>query len=221
KKEGKTLIDFLDQIYETYGYTDNMMSLIMLEGAMGMEQMETLMATLRKDKPQEFGQFKVTNTEDRWDGPKHVSTTDTVSRNVLVYEFEAPEGVESLQLTIRPSGTQPATKIYFEIVGEKGIEREKIIEIRKNLRKVFLKHVYDILKINLPERGYLLSDLLPVPIKVEYFEIEKELIADKENIDEDTIMKKLEPLGQDPIEKIDNCFMAEHKKSFRKFFNLN
>ncbi|MDP7457273.1 MAG: hypothetical protein QGH47_00970, partial [Candidatus Woesearchaeota archaeon] len=76
-------------------------------------------------------------------------------------------------------------------------------------------------KINLPERGYLLSDLLPVPIKVEYFEIEKELIADKENIDEDTIMKKLEPLGQDPIEKIDNCFMAEHKKSFRKFFNLN
>ncbi len=219
KSQNKTLIDFLDEIYDTFGYADNMLSSIVLEGAMGMEQMQHLMDTLRKEKPTTVGKFKVDKVDDKWEGPKFLSETDKSSRNVIVLHFE-PKDLESLKLTIRPSGTQPATKMYFEAVGKKGTDKKKVINIRKQLRISFLSYVYDILDMDMPERGFLLSDLLPVPLKLQYFDIEKKLVEKKDKITEEEILELLKPLGKDPIEKIDDCFKAEHKVSFRKYFGM-
>ncbi len=220
KRKKQTIIDYLEEIYQEYGYADNALSLLTLEGAMGMEKMLGLQAELRKNVPQKLGTFNVAQFIDRWDGPKHLSATDTASRNVLIFHFVPPQGVETLRAVIRPSGTQPSIKLYIEAIGEKETPKETVIEGRKELRKAFLKHVYQILQIDMPERGYLLSDLLPVSVKVRYFEIEKELLALKKagQATKEKIDDLLKPFGKDPIEKIDSCFQAQQQKGFREFF---
>jgi phosphoglucomutase len=233
KKNGKTLVDFLDEIYSHYGYCHNHLTEIRLLGAKGVEQIASIMDHLRSEAIENFDGFSVIQMIDRWQGDPqpHLSVTDTSSRNVLVFKFKDFPLTQGLRVTVRPSGTEPKIKMYYEVTGKPfPIEtadenKNQVVAIRQKLEKSFMNHCYRILGVDFPERGYLLFWQLPLEHKLKYFEIEQEIVGLKEIQDKDTRLKALSDclkfLGSNPVEKADQAFSAKYKAGIMEYLDLN
>jgi phosphoglucomutase/phosphomannomutase len=232
KQENKTLLDDLAEIYAKYGYCHNYLTEIRLLGAKGMEQIGQIMDHLRNTKIDSFGDFAVKKRYDRWEGDPqpHLSRTDTSSRNVLVYHMHELQNTSSMRVTVRPSGTEPKIKMYFEVFGKpfdlKDLEKEKgeIADVRAKLEKNFMQYCYEFLKVDFPDRGFLLFWQLPLDAKLKYFEIEDEIVNLKNIANPKTRKEKLNTLlaflGANPIEKVDNAFKAKYKTGIREYLKL-
>jgi len=232
KKDGKTLIDYLDEIYCSYGYCHNHLTEIRLLGAKGMEQIADIMTHLRDNLVESFGEFVVQEKIDCWEGEPepHLSITDTASRNVLIFKIGRLPNTKTSKVTVRPSGTEPKIKMYFEVYGEPcdlvnvDAEKRKIVEIRNRLERAFMLYCYRILGVDFPERGFLLFWQLPLNDKLRYFEIEKEIVHLRNIQDQETrkreLYKLLEFLGADPIEKVNDAFKENYKEGINEFLDL-
>jgi phosphoglucomutase len=232
KKQSKTLLDDLNDIYAQYGYCHNYLTEIRLLGAKGMEQIGYIMDHLRNTSIDAFGSFTVTERFDRWQGPPqpHLSETDTSARNVLVYYFDNLPDTSSIKATVRPSGTEPKIKMYFEVVGnpcriqQLQDEKNKIGDLRLKLEKAFMQYCYKLLNVDFPDRGFLLFWQLPLDAKLKYFEIEDEIanlrnIADKKDRRRQ-LEKLLSFLGANPVEKIDKAFQAKYQAGILEYLDL-
>ncbi len=103
KVEGRTLIDFLSEIYKKYGFFYETQTTIDLPpGKKGMEMIETMMEKIRNSPPTEILGHKVTLFEDY-----QKSLHNLPPANVLLFRLE-----NKSKVTIRPSGTEPKLKIY-------------------------------------------------------------------------------------------------------------
>jgi phosphoglucomutase/phosphomannomutase len=102
KLEQKTLLDYLFAIYHKYGvFKDKVFSLDFSPGKAGIEEIQTLMQTLRKNPFQELCGIKVSTYID------YQKDTDLPKSDVLLFCLE-----DGSKLVIRPSGTEPKLKIY-------------------------------------------------------------------------------------------------------------
>jgi len=232
KKENRTLIDDLADTYARYGYCHNYLTEIRLLGATGMEQIQQIMDHLRNTAVDEFGEFKVKEKIDRWQGPPqpHLSPTDTSSRNVIIFHLSPPEGTDSMRMTVRPSGTEPKIKMYFEVLGmpcapeQLAAENQKITDIRETLEKTFMHYCYRLIGVDFPERGFLLFWQLPLNDKLKYFEIEADIAGLKGEPDAGQRKGKLDELlaflGSNPIQKIDKAFKARYQMRISEYLNL-
>ncbi|UCF93647.1 MAG: phospho-sugar mutase, partial [Desulfobacterales bacterium] len=233
KQQGRTLVDALNQIYAQYGYCHNYLTEIRLLGAEGMEQILAIMQHLREEEVKSFGEFAVTEKIDRWQGPPqpHLSATDTSSRDVLIFHVDTVPDTHSLRVTVRPSGTEPKIKMYFEVCGrpcrleDLGTAQEKIIAIRKKLEKNVMQYCYQLLGVDFPDRGFLLFWQLPLRDKLKYFEIEAEIAALKTTAvlaeRQAKLDELLEFLGANPIEKVDHAFREKYQTGIRQYLNLD
>jgi phosphoglucomutase len=230
KKEKKTLIDYLNEIYALYGYCHNYLTEVRLIGAKGMEQIAAIMEHLRNSDITFFGEFTIRKKIDRWDPLPHLSLTDTASRNVLIFNFDTVPEIQSIRVIIRPSGTEPKVKMYFEIFGNPvdlnrlEPEKERISTLREKLEKTFMRYCYKILGIDFPERGFLLFWQLPLEDKLKYFEIENQIVALRDfpdkKVRKDSLSELLGFLGADPIEKVDKAFRDKHKVGILGYLDL-
>ena len=120
KKNKKTLLDDLAEIYAKYGYCHNYLTEIRLLGARGMEQILFIMNHLRDTKIDSFGKFSVREKRDRKDGDPqpHLSRTDSSARNMLVYQIDNRPDTTSMRVTVRPSGTEPKIRLTAEAKSE-------------------------------------------------------------------------------------------------------
>lgn len=231
KDEGKTLGQHLDKIYEENGYFLNYLTEIRLPGAEGMSSIAKIQTHLREERPIKIGEFEVDKFTDRWDGEPFVSPTDKESRNVLIINFKTDDNYHQLQAIVRPSGTEPKLKTYFEI-GVKANPSKSLEELksmadatREKLEKAVLKYCYKIIGIDFPDRGFLLFWQLPAWDKLKYFEIEPK-IAELKTI-QDPFRRKAELdkllsfLGADPVKKIDKAFTAEFKTGVLNYLDLH
>ena len=231
KDEGKTLGEHLDRIYEENGYFLNYLTEIRLPGAEGMSSIAKIQTNLREERPLKIGEFEVDKFTDRWDGDPFVSPTDKESRNVLIVNFKTDENYHQLQVIVRPSGTEPKLKTYFEIGvkanPEKTLEELKVMaeDMRNRLEKAVLKYCYKIIGIDFPDRGFLLFWQLPAWDKLKYFEVEPK-IAELVSI-EDPLQRKAELskliafLGADPIKKVDKAFLAQYQKGILEYLDIH
>ncbi|MFC4386459.1 phospho-sugar mutase [Gracilibacillus marinus] len=116
KKQGKTLLQALDGLYEQHGYYLEGMKSLTLKGKDGAEQIATIMEDIRANPFTELGGLKVLAVEDY----------DTSNRTLLVEDkneiIELPkENVmkfileEDAWVCFRPSGTEPKIKSYFGV----------------------------------------------------------------------------------------------------------
>lgn len=230
KKENKTLVDFLDKIYSQHGYFLNYLTEIRLLGASGKEKIDKIQGSLRKNPPTNFGKFRVKSFEDCLERKPIVSETDKSAKDVLIFQLDPIEDTETIKITIRPSGTEPKIKIYFEIgtqpsvPAELGQIKKKSAAILHDLEKAVMLTCYKIIGIDFPERGFLLFWQLPLNDKLKYFEIESRIeqlknIQDRK-IRQNELLKLISFLGSNPVEKIDGAFKGKYKSSVLEYLNL-
>jgi phosphoglucomutase len=233
KKQQKTLLDDLNDIYSTYGYCHNYLTEIRLLGAKGMEQISLIMDHLRDTKIEKFNEFKVKERLDRRRGEPqpHLSKTDTSARNMLIYHMNDLSETAGIKITVRPSGTEPKIKMYFEVTGKPfapenlAAEKTKITAIRQRLEKKFMQYCYQLLEVDFPDRGFLLFWQLPLDDKLKYFEIEDEIVKLKNTADaaarENELEKLLQFLGANPVEKVENAFREKYNAGILEYLKLN
>ena len=115
-KQGLTLQERLDAIYEEYGYSTEIVFSRDYEGAAGKEKMASIMANLRKLKQgDQLAGKSIVTIKDLFLGKE----TGFPSADVLILYFASGE-----KLVVRPSGTEPKIKYYLFVTAEKGGRKE-------------------------------------------------------------------------------------------------
>ncbi len=117
KKQGKTILDALNDLYAKYGYYLAYVQSIELTGADAMEKAAAMMAGLRQSVPENIGGAKVTGVRDYRTGVDKDLINGTETEILLprsnVLEFLLGD---SGSVIARPSGTEPKVKFYYTAV---------------------------------------------------------------------------------------------------------
>ena len=106
------------ELYERYGYYKDDIKSITLKGIEGLQKIQEILETLRKNTPTQIGSYRVVSARDyKADTVKNLETgevkpTGLPSSNVLYYDL-----TDDAWLCVRPSGTEPKVKFYYGIKG--------------------------------------------------------------------------------------------------------
>jgi len=145
KDQGKTLYELLLDIYLEYGYSREKMKYVVREGKSGAEEIEQMMVTFRNNPPRILGGSKLefvkdydTLIEKNMLTGEETKIDQKITMNVLQFFTE-----DGTKISVRPSGTEPKIKFYFEVTSElksreefdavEKIADEKIDNIMKEL----------------------------------------------------------------------------------------
>lgn len=118
KTKGKTLWDAMIEMYDEYGYYKDDIKSVTLKGIEGLQKIQEIMETLRKQPPVEFAGHKVVSFRDyKKDLITDVATgeqkpTGLPNSNVLYYDL-----TDDAWVCVRPSGTEPKVKFYYGVKG--------------------------------------------------------------------------------------------------------
>ena len=128
KLKDQTLIDYLNQIYKTYGAYYEYTHSIALKGIEGSKKIQEIMSFFRENPPKLenknlLGYDDVLKSIRVEDGIK--SHLDLPKSNVLKYIFE-----DDTWIVFRPSGTEPKIKIYY------GTKQPTLDEAKAYLHKI-------------------------------------------------------------------------------------
>ena len=118
--QGKTLYELLQDIYLEYGFSKEKMKYIVRKGKTGAEEIEQIMTKFRNDPPKKLGgspmewvkDYETLSAKNLLTGEK-VEINQKITSNVL--QFFTQDGTK---ISVRPSGTEPKIKFYFEVTGE-------------------------------------------------------------------------------------------------------
>ena len=127
KRQGKTLVDVMNDLYEKYGYYQNATLNFSFEGEDGMKTMQSIMANLRQNPPAEIAGAQVIGRSDYLESVSYGDKEGTINlpkSNVLEYRL-----ANGCKLIVRPSGTEPKIKIYLSGKGATMAQSQE--EIRK------------------------------------------------------------------------------------------
>lgn len=115
KAQGRSLADALDELARTYGVVLSAQKSLVLPGSEGQARIRSLMDALRADPPRKIGGLAVAFLRDVREGTRQDLQTGEVqplhlpSSDVLAFDLAGGGRV-----LVRPSGTEPKLKLYFE-----------------------------------------------------------------------------------------------------------
>lgn len=141
KKQNKTLVNVMKDIYNHFGHYKNITLNYTFEGAAGLSKMQKIMENLRQNSPKTLF-FNVEKIKDYYKSESfNINTGEKTSialpkSNVITFNLENENKV-----IIRPSGTEPKIKVYVTSVGKSSDESLKI-------SKKIIEQIESILKIN-------------------------------------------------------------------------
>lgn len=128
-EKGKDLVEALDDIYKEYGYYKDGITNITLKGLEGKEKINSTMDYFKNNKIS-LKSFKIIskqNIESRIEEnylTGKTSKLDLPESNVVKYELEGGSW-----FVLRPSGTEPKLKVYYQIVGKTNEEANKSMDL--------------------------------------------------------------------------------------------
>ncbi len=141
KKQGKSLVDFLESIYEQYGYYKEALTTIALAGLHGQAAITEMISSLRNSPLNEVAGMSVAeiadyHTGEKWDLLKNFTEgTGLPKSNVIKYTL-----ADGSWFCVRPSGTEPKIKFYFAVRGATLAEADDTLErLRADVLKIFEK----------------------------------------------------------------------------------
>jgi phosphoglucomutase len=145
KDQGKTLYELLQDIYLEYGYSREKMKYIVRPGKTGADEIHQMMINFRSNPPKTLGGSLLKIVKDYSNlVERNILTGDTrpipqkITSDVLQFFTE-----DGTKISVRPSGTEPKIKFYFEVTGKlasrdqfdeaEKLAEEKIESIMKEL----------------------------------------------------------------------------------------
>ena len=138
KKQGMTLYDALEGLYQKFGYFIEGIQSMTLEGIEGKKQIANIMEKFRANHFDTFADEKLVTYNDYQSkesldlagGEK--SAIDLPKSNVLKFVFN-----ENSWYALRPSGTEPKLKVYYSVTGRSRESAEEKMEIlRKAVNEI-------------------------------------------------------------------------------------
>ena len=129
KKEGRNILDVMNEIYATYGQYLAYVQSIELTGSDAMEKAAKMMADLRSKIPESIGGAKVTCVRDY----RSSISMDLITGEetpILLPKSNVLEFIlgESGSVIARPSGTEPKVKFYYTAVAPSAEEAKKLLD---------------------------------------------------------------------------------------------
>ena len=122
--QGKTLLDFLDEIWDIYGFHATEQISIRVTD---ISSIAVIMNKLRANPLSEISGFKVLSSDDLSNPRNTLPPTDG-----LRFMLE-----NNIRIIIRPSGTEPKIKCYVEIVNSDKLIAQSLLEqLRPSLREL-------------------------------------------------------------------------------------
>lgn len=129
KKQGKSLAEVIDGLYEEFGYYLNQTYSFEFDGAAGMQKMADIMTAVRDNIPKSIAGYDVVKVSD------YLLKKETEIATGSATDIELPKSnVIALHLygdnavIIRPSGTEPKIKLYITSVGKNKTDATEICE---------------------------------------------------------------------------------------------
>jgi phosphoglucomutase len=164
--EGRTLLDYVEQVYAEIGDFGDRGRSITIPGSGGIAEIKRTMEVLRATRPMDLGGVTVTEYVDHWDTARFgdiKGATDREARNIVVFFFDGG------RITFRPSGTEPKLKFYVatSTAGNAGSAQE----YADKLSDLVYQHVIGILGRALSAPFVSLPDVIPLSNKVDVQEI--------------------------------------------------
>ena len=128
KLQGKTIIDAINDLYNTYGYFLSYVQSVELTGADAMDKAADLMSKFRSEPPKSIGGAEVTVIKDY----KQRICRDLVSGAESAIDLPVSNVLEYVlgergSMIVRPSGTEPKVKFYYTAVGADPSEAEELL----------------------------------------------------------------------------------------------
>ena len=119
KDQGKTLYDLLMEIYLEYGFSYEFTVNVVRPGKTGADEIKQMMENFRNNPPKQLGDSPIVITKD-------FLKLEQTDANGNITKLEMPDTSNVLQwfcengdkVSVRPSGTEPKIKFYFEVKGE-------------------------------------------------------------------------------------------------------
>ncbi len=123
--KGKSVYDGMADLYKKYGYSEQLLKTYTIPGASGAEKIKHVMSSIRNNPFSDIAGFKVIKTEDYENGINNLPKSNVIK---LI--------TENGWIAIRPSGTEPKLKLYFEIFGkEKARVKEDMLSVNDDFEK--------------------------------------------------------------------------------------
>lgn len=124
KRQGKTLIDVLEELYRQFGYYRESLASRTLKGKDGLAKITALMEDFRANPPQDVAGIRVTEMRDYLKGIEGLP-----KENVLKFLLE-----DGSWFCLRPSGTEPKIKFYFAVRGTSNEDaKARLSRLEKNV----------------------------------------------------------------------------------------
>jgi phosphoglucomutase len=108
KQQGKTVLDYLDEVYLRFGYYLEGMVNLYYEGAAGAQKISDILTSYRNDPPKSVGEFRVTTFNDF--GTQVFKDAD--GKEIPKQDFYFIELDNGYRYAVRGSGTEPKIKFY-------------------------------------------------------------------------------------------------------------
>lgn len=122
KKNGLTLLDVLEKLYEEHGYFFEKLNQVVLEGINGREKIKEIMSKFRNKKIEKIGNMNLVKMIDYLN-----SDTGLAKSDVLKFLFD-----DGSWFAVRPSGTEPKIKFYiYSRDMDENKSKEKLLQIEK------------------------------------------------------------------------------------------
>ena len=127
RSQGKSLVDVLEELYETYGFYQSKLLSFTFEGSQGFALMQKTMDDMRTQPPKEILGNRVIAVGDYQaatitDDTGKVTPTNLPSSNVLRFFMEG-----GMEVVVRPSGTEPKLKIYLTAIAPTKAESLQVV----------------------------------------------------------------------------------------------
>ena len=131
RKQGMTLREALEALYEKYGYFAEEQVSVVLKGKEGAERIGRMMTQFREEKPETFGTHHVKECIDYINGYE-----DIPASNVLKLIMD-----DGSWFAMRPSGTEPKIKFYYYAVADDRETSERCVRELRDAVADMISHI--------------------------------------------------------------------------------
>jgi phosphoglucomutase len=141
KKQGRSLIEVLGELYDRYGCFRHKLISFAFEGADGMKNMEKIISVLREDRALRFAGLDTLKTDDYEVSVSTNLKTGEKSKlllpksDVLLLTLE-----NGCEIVVRPSGTEPKLKCYLTAKAKDMKSADETLAVIENDIRAYIKN---------------------------------------------------------------------------------